>query len=226
MPSEKDCVKYRKNKTNWSSHTELKQNPCGIRTCYVHNHIRLCGGVWQKIHSPPPKRKQIPSSHDSSQKKQKTIDIYFKTPKDQIEITRQKESGEPGLHTTNSTSKCEKIDFNFDSIQYSNEKLIRESSSLLQKDIPSPLICEEITSSLPPSPSLVFTIPSQSHERKRPQNEKLSHESKSNHHNHTQECTDLSVSSISSSSHRVGRPHLVKSQSHIKSHHFDVIDLT
>mmetsp|Transcript_2 Transcript_2/g.5 ORF Transcript_2/g.5 Transcript_2/m.5 type:complete len:365 (-) Transcript_2:30-1124(-) len=53
-PSEKDCRAYRKDGSKWlhDGGAHNKTNRCGDRRCWIHNHIRLCGGTFVKQSSP------------------------------------------------------------------------------------------------------------------------------------------------------------------------------
>lgn len=69
VPSEKDCRAYRlpnlhlietvikgsrrKDRSDWRYTTSSKLNQCGDPRCYVHNHMRVCGGVYLKKASLP-----------------------------------------------------------------------------------------------------------------------------------------------------------------------------
>jgi len=54
-PSEKDCRAYRKDASGWIPATKRPpgMNRCGDPKCFVHNHMRMCGGVYSKCSSPP-----------------------------------------------------------------------------------------------------------------------------------------------------------------------------
>eukprot|EP00211_Chloroparvula_japonica_P003070 CAMPEP_0119121340 /NCGR_PEP_ID=MMETSP1310-20130426/2024_1 /TAXON_ID=464262 /ORGANISM="Genus nov. species nov., Strain RCC2339" /LENGTH=528 /DNA_ID=CAMNT_0007110903 /DNA_START=202 /DNA_END=1785 /DNA_ORIENTATION=- len=53
-PSEKDCRYYRRDGRYWDE--SRNGNKCGDSKCTAHNHIRLCGGTYVKIKSPPEKK--------------------------------------------------------------------------------------------------------------------------------------------------------------------------
>eukprot|EP00466_Bigelowiella_natans_P011584 jgi/Bigna1/79744/fgenesh1_pg.65_\ len=57
-PSEKDCRAYRKDLSGWTFSIDSPRNRCGDRRCYVHNHIRMCGGAYKRLTPEPPAKKK------------------------------------------------------------------------------------------------------------------------------------------------------------------------
>mmetsp|Transcript_31737 Transcript_31737/g.77358 ORF Transcript_31737/g.77358 Transcript_31737/m.77358 type:complete len:183 (-) Transcript_31737:90-638(-) len=57
IPSEKDCRAYRKDLSGWRNPVDSKLNRCGDPRCYVHNHMRVCGGSYVRT-SPLPEAKK------------------------------------------------------------------------------------------------------------------------------------------------------------------------
>ena len=83
-PTDKDCVKYRKDGSKWKHKGSPTQNPCGLSKCFAHDHIRflfsnifllqkififafffelfffkrLCGGEWVKTQQPQQRKRK------------------------------------------------------------------------------------------------------------------------------------------------------------------------
>ncbi len=84
-PSEKDCLRYRKDESGWIPNCPPDRNRCGLSRCDIHDHMRECGGQWVKVQEPSQKikrkessnREESSSSNSHLPKKQKKIDSFF-----------------------------------------------------------------------------------------------------------------------------------------------------
>jgi len=73
VPSEKDCRAYRKDLSGWKYALSSPRNRCGDRRCYVHNHMRLCGGAYVRTSEPPePKRRKTTTTSTTTTTKTPT----------------------------------------------------------------------------------------------------------------------------------------------------------
>mmetsp|Transcript_27716 Transcript_27716/g.38546 ORF Transcript_27716/g.38546 Transcript_27716/m.38546 type:complete len:359 (-) Transcript_27716:61-1137(-) len=98
-PSEKDCRFYRKDLSGWR-HNSANVNKCGDRRCYVHNHLRMCGGEYVRISPEPNAKKQVRRNNGSSTSKAtaksrvKTISTKEEKPPKSEENENEEENNE------------------------------------------------------------------------------------------------------------------------------------
>mmetsp|Transcript_28066 Transcript_28066/g.39196 ORF Transcript_28066/g.39196 Transcript_28066/m.39196 type:complete len:273 (+) Transcript_28066:56-874(+) len=74
-PSEKDCRAYRKDLSGWTLSKDSPRNRCGDRRCYVHNHIRMCGGAYKRLTPEPPAKKKKRESNTSRNLQKESLPV-------------------------------------------------------------------------------------------------------------------------------------------------------
>ena len=144
-PSEKDCLRYRKDESGWMAQCPPDRNRCGLSRCDVHDHMRECGGEWIKIREPSlkTKRKDAEMASQLSQKKQKKIESFYsgKRPEKAPEIHEVVQNfdkvlvdltqGEPSMTANVSDSIFSLVQMGFDETR-SRDALERASYDVTQ----------------------------------------------------------------------------------------------